>query len=179
MAVNAFPRAGTPPVPVGTPDEIRDTITWDLRPPETRPDAGIPFTLPALPETPPHRLVVLGDSLSHGFKSFAIADTHLSWPAIVARYAGFSDFRFPTYPGPKLCQGLPLNLEGAVRRLEEKMPNSLLDVLSDVNVAVRLRSLMDDVEDYWEPIWWRGPPGPGRPTTIWRFGAGTSMTPGG
>jgi lysophospholipase L1-like esterase len=94
--------------------------------------------------------VVLGDSLSHGFKSFAIADTHLSWPAIVARFAGFDDFRFPRYPGPDRCQGLPFNLEAAVRRLEDKMPGSLADVLSDVDVAVRLRSLMDDVEDYWE-----------------------------
>lgn len=45
---------------------------------------------------------------------------------------------------------MPFNLEGAVRHLEAKMPGSLLDVVGDLDVAFRLRSLMDDVEDYWE-----------------------------
>jgi hypothetical protein len=145
-----FPRGGRPPVPDGTPDEIRDTINWDLRQPVTKADLGIDVTMPPLAEVPPNRLVTLGDSLTHGFKSFAIADTHLSWPAIVARFAGFDDFRFPRYPGPEGCRGLPLNLEGAVRRLEDKIPGSLADAVGDVEVAVRLRSVMDDVEDYWE-----------------------------
>ncbi len=150
MAEKRFPPAGKPPVPPGTPDEIADVLTWDVRQPETRPDVGIPVTLPPPAETPPNRLVVLGDSLSHGFKSFAIADTALSWPAIVARYAGFADFRYPKYPGPSRCPGLPFNLEGAVRELEGAMPGSLIDAAADVELAIRLRALMDDVEDYWE-----------------------------
>ena len=60
MAEKLFPRARKPPVPPGTPEEIGDAITWDLRPPETRHDVGVPFVLPELAETPPHRLVVLG-----------------------------------------------------------------------------------------------------------------------
>jgi len=150
MAEKTFVRAGRPPVPPGTPDEIRDTITWEVRRPEDDPEVGVPFVLPPAPEDIPNKLVVLGDSISHGFKSFAIADTHLSWPAIVARSAGIDDFRYPRYPGPDACQGLPFNLEGAVRHLEKKLPGSLLDIVSDLDVAFRLRSLMDDVEDYWE-----------------------------
>lgn len=150
MAGKTFGRAGKPPVPEGTPEEIADIINWDLRRPEDDPEVGVPVTLPAVAGEIPNRLVVLGDSISHGFKSFAIADTHLSWPAIVARSAGFDDFRFPVYPGPANCQGLPFNLEGAVRHLEHKMPGSLLDVVSDLDVAFSVRSLMDDVEDYWE-----------------------------
>jgi lysophospholipase L1-like esterase len=150
VAQKTFRQAGTPPVPDGTPEEIRDTITWDVREPETRADVGVPFTLPALPQAPPNRLVVLGDSISHGFKSFAIADTHLSWPAIVARAAGFDGFRYPLYPGPADCPGLPFNLEAALRHLEDKVPGAALDVVRDLDLAFRLRSLMDDVEDYWE-----------------------------
>lgn len=151
MAEKRFPPfKGKPPVPVGTPDEIAEVLTWDVREPETRPDVGIHVT-PAPPAaTPPNRLVVLGDSLSHGFKSFAIADTDHSWPAIVARYAGFAGFRYPKYPGPSDCQGLPFNLEGAIRQLEVNMPGSLVDVPGDVEFAIRLRAVMDDVEDYWE-----------------------------
>lgn len=150
MEKRTFLRSGRPPVPAGTPEEIQDTMTWDLRPPEAQADLGVPVTLPPLNQPPPNRLVVLGDSISHGFKSFAIAETNLSWPAIVARYAGFDPFRFPKYLGPEQCQGLPFNLEGAVRHLEAKMPGTLLDVIGDIDVAFRLRSLMDDVEDYWE-----------------------------
>lgn len=151
MAYRAFPRARKPPVPDGTPDEIGDIINWDLRQPVSEAHLGVKVDLPPVVAGDiKNRFVVLGDSISHGFKSFAIAETDLSWPAIVARYAGFEPFRFPTYPGPAGCQGLPFNLEGAVRHLAAKMPGSLLDVVSDVDVAVRLRSLMDDVEDYWE-----------------------------
>ncbi len=150
MAQKTFRQAGRPPVPPGTPEEIADTITWDVRPPETDADVAVPFTLPTPETAPPNRLVVVGDSISHGFKSFAIAETALSWPAIVARAAGFDGFRYPTYPGPAVCPGLPFNLEAALRHLQPTIPGSLLDVLRDVDLTLRLRSLMDDVEDYWE-----------------------------
>lgn len=69
----------------------------------------------------PHdrRLVTLGDSLTHGFHHFAIHDTTISWPAIVAEKLGLSvgstyadGFRVPDYPRPG---GYPLNLEELVR----------------------------------------------------------------
>jgi hypothetical protein len=51
----------------------------------------------------------LGDSLTQGFKSLAITDTGLSWPAIVAWELRLSaqQFTFPRYPGPAVCPGLP------------------------------------------------------------------------
>lgn len=150
-----FRRAGRPPVPDDTPDEIRDTIGWDPRKPieTSRSDLGIAVAAAPVTKTPPHRLVILGDSISHGFKSFAIADTDLSWPAIVAHNAGFTDFRFPRYPGPDKCPGLPFNLEAAIRELEPAIPGSLIDLVGDAKVLRRLHHLMDEVEDYWE----RGP----------------------
>jgi hypothetical protein len=148
-----FKRAGRPWVPADTPEEIRDSIVWAARAPVPlgQSDAdGSDVTLPPQTETPPHRLVVLGDSISHGFKSFAISETDRSWPALVARYAGFSDFRYPRYPGPKECPGLPLNLEAVLRWLEKDTPSSVLDVVSGGRLGFKLRSLMDEVEDYWE-----------------------------
>ncbi|MGH2704432.1 MAG: hypothetical protein ACRDJ4_04865 [Actinomycetota bacterium] len=146
-----FKRAGRPPVPEGTPRELRDAIVWEVREPIQVEDSdlGEKLDLPEAGPMPPNRLVVVGDSISHGFKSFAIADTHLSWPAIVAKYAGFP-FRFPRYPGPPECPGLPLNLEAVARHLQNAAPGSLLDVGRDVLLLQRLRSLMDKVEDYWE-----------------------------
>ena len=152
MAEKTFSRAGQPPVPEGTPRELQETITWDVREPcdPQESDLGVEVVLEPMQGEPPNRLVVLGDSISHGFKSFAIADTHLSWPAIVARYAGITGFRFPRYPGPRNCPGLPLNLEALARYLEESSPGSVLDVAADALLLGRLREVMDEVEDYWE-----------------------------
>ena len=47
--------------------------------------AGRPAELPA------HRLVTVGDSLTHGFQSGAIHNTHLAYPALVARELGMYD----------------------------------------------------------------------------------------
>jgi arachidonate 15-lipoxygenase len=146
-----FSRSGRPPVPEGTPLELRE-IDWDPRRPcdPTESDLGISVEVTPLAKEPKNRLVVLGDSISHGFKSFAIADTDVSWPALVAAYAGIKDFRFPRYPGPENCPGLPLNLEALVRQLQDSAPGSVLDVAGDALLLGRLRSLMDEVEDYWE-----------------------------
>jgi hypothetical protein len=147
-----FSRSGRPPVPPGTPGELREQITWDVREPcdPGASDLGVRLDLPPLNKEPPNRLVVLGDSISHGFKSFAIADTDRSWPALVARYAGIGDFRFPAFPGPASCPGLPLNLEAVARHFQEEAPGSVLDVVADAFLLRRLREVMDEVEDYWE-----------------------------
>jgi len=68
--------------------------------------------------TPRHRLVTIGDSLTHGFQSGAIFNTDLSYPAIIAHELGWSDhFRYPRYPG---FGGIPLNLELLVRDIDER-----------------------------------------------------------
>ena len=53
------------------------------REPVTDPTLGIDLPEPAGP-APAHRLVAIGDSLTHGFMSAAIYRTDVSWPAIVA-----------------------------------------------------------------------------------------------
>ena len=64
-----------------------------------------------------HRLVVIGDSLTHGFQSGAIFNTDLSYAAIIARELGWDGFRFPRYGGPG---GIPLNIEYILRDLEQR-----------------------------------------------------------
>ena len=152
MATKSFSRSGNPPVPPGTPSELRE-VGWGVREPVDPSGSDLGVTLTSTRSNvavPKHRLVVLGDSISHGFKSFAIADTHIAWPALVATYAGITDFRFPLYPGPEGCPGLPLNLEALARRLEVDAPESVLDVAGDSLLVGRLRHVMDEVEDYWE-----------------------------
>ena len=87
-------------VPAGTPDDV--VVRDQPREPTTDPTVGIH---PALgfegAAEPPHRLVVIGDSLSHGFQSGAIYNTDISYPAIIAHELGwFDQFRFPRYGGP-------------------------------------------------------------------------------
>lgn len=65
-------------------------------------------------------LVAIGDSLTHGFQSGAIVNTRHSYPAIIARAMGLEfqrDFLAPIYPG----SGLPLNLEEALRAVEDSI----------------------------------------------------------
>lgn len=63
-----------------------------------------------------HRIVALGDSLTHGFQSLAISKTHLAYPALIARELGwFEHYRYPTYDG---YGGLPINVELTIREIE-------------------------------------------------------------
>jgi hypothetical protein len=96
-----------------TPDDV--IINPQARKPETDPTVGIPVSVNKQ-GTPRHRLVTIGDSLTHGFQSGAIFNTQISYPAIIAREMGWNQLRYPTYDGPG--DGLPLNLEWLTRQLE-------------------------------------------------------------
>jgi len=153
QARSAFSHRGRPPLPRGieTPDEVARALTFDAPPPHSLDD--VPFVKRAPENVPPlgdkHRLVVLGDSLTQGFKSFAIRDTDLAWPALVAKYGGWSgSFRKPSFNGPVACPGMPLNLESLVKDVD--WPASVLNVAGDLVVGAQARKLMDRVEDYWE-----------------------------
>jgi len=99
---------------------------------------------------PPHRLVAIGDSLTHGFQSGAIFNTDLSYPAIIAYELGWYDqFRRPTYAG---LGGLPLNIELLLRDLEQRY-GTRVDWWETPLAVFRTRQFMDEVENYWE----RGP----------------------
>ena len=107
-----------------------------------------------------HRLVCIGDSLSQGFKSGAIFEPNLSYPATIAWEMGLGEdeFRYPSFAGQG---GLPINIEYLLRRLDHEFGE-------DVNwwelplLPIYLRQWMDEIEDYWEtgagaaPIRYRG-----------------------
>lgn len=92
-------------------------LVTTVRPPVEDPTLGIPVTLPPRNADWTHRLVTIGDSLTHGFQHFAIYNTEHSWPAMVARQLG-TPFAFPTYRGPG---GFPLNLECVARKLDTNL----------------------------------------------------------
>lgn len=97
------------------PDDV--VITGAAREPIADPTLGIPVSLPPIEVAPSHRLVSIGDSLTHGFQSLAIHKTDMSYPALVARELGCA-FDHPLYPQEG---GPPLNLEYILRSLENRL----------------------------------------------------------
>lgn len=144
----------------GTPEDV--DVTPEPREPQVDPRVGVP-RLENPPQDPteaaPHRLVVIGDSLSHGFQSGAIYNTDISYPAIIASELGwFDSYRYPVYGGPG---GLPINIEYLLRDLEDRYGTDI-SLWETPFAVVRARHLMDQIEDYWE----RGPGS--RPTRMSR-----------
>src|SRR3954471_4451468 len=137
------------PVPANTPDEVKAQVAKGPRAPASDPTLGVEVT-PAGGDEPRHRLVTIGDSLTHGFQSGAIYNTDISWPAIVARELGWFDrYRYPRYGGPG---GIPLNIEYILRDLEHRY-GPKLSAWELPGALFHARALMDAIEDYWE----RGP----------------------
>jgi hypothetical protein len=93
-----------------------------------------------------HPLVTVGDSLTHGMSSGAVSRPDITWPGMVAACLG-TDLRAPSYGGP--LGGLPFNIEGLLRRLEDRF-GPRLNPLELVALPVELHSLVDANEDYWE-----------------------------
>jgi hypothetical protein len=126
-----------------TPDEV--IIRLEVRKPETDPTLGVP--LPPTKQQTKHRLVTLGDSLTHGFQSFAIFNTDLSYPAIIAHELGcYDSFRHPEY---RAFGGLPLNLEYLIRALEDKY-GSKLDWWEWGLAALTAHHRLEEIRKYWE-----------------------------
>lgn len=142
-------------VPEDAPDEVKKRAVKDARDPRSArrpqfdPKVGVDVALAPEGE-PPNRVVLIGDSLTHGFQSGAIFNTDLSYGAIIAYELGWWDhYRFPRYSG---LGGLPLNIELLLRDLEERF-GPTLNVFETPLALFRARHLMDEIEDYWE----RGP----------------------
>ena len=139
----------TPPLPPDAPAEVLALAGAEPRRPAGDPTLGIAVIVAAEGERT-HRIVTVGDSLTHGFQSAAIYNTDLSYGAIIAHELGWLDqFRYPRYPG---LGGLPLNIEFLLRELELRFGTSF-SPLEVPLAALRARSLMNDIEEYWE----RGP----------------------
>jgi len=133
-------------LPPDTPDEVVKRAARGPRVPVFDPRVGrgaVPATGGAR-----HRLVALGDSLSQGFQSGATINAHLAYPALIARAQGWSDaYREPAYGGPG--GGLPINVEWVLRDLETRFGPDIAP-REVPGAALRVRALMDAVEDYWE-----------------------------
>jgi hypothetical protein len=127
-----------------TPDEV--IIRQEARKPETDPTLGIGVDDKGS-GNPPHRLVTIGDSITHGFQSAAIFNTHISYPAIVAKEMGWKSLRYPTYDAPG--NGLPINLEWLARQIDREFGGKI-DWLEYAPALLFIRECMDEVEDYWE-----------------------------
>ncbi len=134
-----------------TPEEVQ--IRAVPREPVTDPTLGVQVP-PRAARRAAHRLVTIGDSLTHGFMSAAIYRTDLSWPAITAYELGLSaqEFTFPTYEWPTGPGGLPLDLERFAREFGRRFGDHL-DFWEIVSAGLWAQRYLDRVEDYWE----RGP----------------------
>ncbi|HEY2203397.1 MAG TPA: hypothetical protein VGH99_02815 [Pseudonocardia sp.] len=125
------------------------------------PDPTLGVVVPGAAPTPAtHPLVTVGDSLVHGMSGGAVFDTALSWPSVVAGVLR-ADFPVPSYGGP--LGGLPFNIEGLLRGLQDKF-GERLNPLELVALPLALQRLVDANEDYWE----RGD-GSRAPSTAVRF----------
>ena len=130
----------------GTPPEV--VVTDTLPPRITDPTLGVPLGAPgptcsrAGPAR--HPLVTVGDSLTHGMSSGAVFSTHLSWPAQVAD-ALKAPFVVPSYGGP--LGGLPLNIEGLLRGLQDRFGDTI-GLLEWPVLPIALRQLADANEEY-------------------------------
>ena len=91
-----------------TPPEVQ--VTDEPREPVQDPRLGIDLEV-TVQGTSRHRLVVIGDSLSHGFQSGAIYNTDISYPAIIAYEMGWYDhFRHPNAGSPRVASGCLANV---------------------------------------------------------------------
>jgi hypothetical protein len=137
----------------GAPDEMRDPgtpeevqIRLEPREPAWDPALGTEVSVEA-EGTPRHRLVTIGDSLTHGFQSGAIFNTSISYPAIIAHELGwYGNFRHPRYQG---FGGLPLNLELLIRQLEQEFGETI-NLWEQPLAMFRTHRFMDEVEQWWE-----------------------------
>jgi hypothetical protein len=116
------------------------------RKPLTDPTLGIPVVLQK-EGTPRHRLVSIGDSLTHGFQSGAIFLTQYSFPAIIAREMGWKEMRYPTYNSPD--EGLPINLEKLARDIYKKS-GSNINWWNLIPTLFFLQKWLDNNEKFWE-----------------------------
>ena len=102
----------------------------------------------AVPDAPArYPFVAIGDSLTHGVQSGAVFHTEQSWPAQVARAIGAAPFDYPHYGGP--VNGLPVNIEAVLRRVEDRY-DTVLAAWEVLPAIATVWNLLDANEDYWE-----------------------------
>ncbi len=125
----------TPALPADAPAEVLDRSGAEPRRPADDPSLGITVATSADGDRT-HRIVTVGDSLTHGFQSAAIYNTDLSYGAIIAHELGwFRQYRFPRYPG---LGGLPLNIEylNDIEEYWERGPGAVVPNVTGFNHAL-------------------------------------------
>jgi hypothetical protein len=127
-----------------TPDDVK--IRFEARKPITDSTLGISVNVNKI-GNPQHRLVAIGDSLTHGFQSGAIFNTSKSYPVIIANELGWKEMRYPVYSGPE--GGLPLNLEYLAYDLTKRFGDKL-NWLNGLPAILSIRQYLDVIEEYWE-----------------------------
>jgi hypothetical protein len=141
-----------PVVPPGTPPDVQ--VVWEAPEPllAEEADLGVHVDVAWDGDAPEHTFVTVGDSLTQGFKSLAITDTNLSWPAIVAWELGLSaqQFTFPRYPGPAGCPGLPLNLEAVARGVDRATGGTGVVGEHPIRELIAVAGMLHQVKSYWE-----------------------------
>lgn len=96
---------------------------------------------------PKHKLVVIGDSLSQGFKNGGIYRTDLSFPAMLARcFEPTPDFNLPSFTAQA---GIPINMEVLVRGLHEEFGDTF-EWNEYVPASKHLISTLKRIKKYWE-----------------------------
>jgi len=129
----------------GVPPDVE--VTREARRPVDDSTLGVAVAPRPSAGKPRHRLVAIGDSLTHGFKNLAVRDTRLSYPAMIARELGWErEFRCPRYDSPG---GLPLDLEWLLRSLEPEI-GADLSIGDAAPVVLAVRRLLEAHEDFWE-----------------------------
>jgi hypothetical protein len=127
------------------PDDV--AVSETPREPVTDSTVGVKVAAASSYGTPRHRLVTIGDSLTHGFQSGAIFHTDVSFPAIIAWELGcYDEFRFPIYPG---FGGIPFNLEFLIADLEDRF-GSEVSWLELPLALYRVRQHLAEAEAWWD-----------------------------
>jgi hypothetical protein len=139
-------------VDADTPDDV--IVTTQPRRPVPIADADLKITVPPKPKSgkPRHRLVTIGDSLTHGFHNFAVCNTDLSYPAQIAYELGsYDSFHRPRYDD--VYGGLPLNLEYLARRLDTNNESEL----AGTPAILRGYHFIHEVANLWERASYNAP----------------------
>lgn len=150
-----------PPRPEHAPSDLK--IRWEAPMPivSSRADLGIhlPDETHVRGGERKHRLVTIGDSITQGFKSLAITDTSLSWPAMVAHELGLAEgeFTFPSFPGPAEAPGLPLNMEALIRLVDKSVGGRSLR-MEEIRAGKTIVNIAKSVATYWEKSQDSAPP---------------------
>ena len=130
-------------LPAGTPQEVIDFVAATPSGKAPTADSKMGVTVRRLDQQPAaHKLVVLGDSLSHGFQHGAVQHTDRSWGSILAEELGVS-YRTPNFD---IATGMPVNLDAVARTLDTYARPDLSRLLRGL---VHVRSQLASTYDRW------------------------------